>query len=440
MIFDTIVKRRYPRTILILPTQYGKSLAVADGVLMRAGTFNEPWAIIAPTESKARIIMDYIIDHIFDDDYFLSQLDYFGTKEQLKRERSKTRITFRAGGEVRVYTGNAQNSQAVKKSLMGFGAPNVVLDESGMLPDDLYATVKRMLGGTKDNFLLEIGNPAFNNHFRRTWFGSRYKKIFVDAETALAEGRYTREYLDEMKEEPGYDWMYNCLFPDEAEILPNGYRKLLNDIIIQEAMLDDIPEIHRDANGVILDKPVLGIDVAGGGKNFTKFVVRYPKYNFAMVAQTSDSDDLDEIADIAEQVIKDHQITDYRIAVDAGGVGHGLAPLLKNRGLLIKPVLFGESAPDKAFLNRRAWMYWQVRKWLKAEGGKLVRDDGFLELGLINYKQSSTDKIQIEPKEEMIKRKALAGEKVESPDTADALALTFVDTSTIVEDDDIYVE
>lgn len=384
--------------------------------------------------------MDYIIDHIFDDDYFLSQLDYFGTKEQLKRERSKTRITFRAGGEVRVYTGNAQNSQAVKKSLMGFGAPNVVLDESGMLPDDLYATVKRMLGGTKDNFLLEIGNPAFNNHFRRTWFGSRYKKIFVDAETALAEGRYTREYLDEMKEEPGYDWMYNCLFPDEAEILPNGYRKLLNDIIIQEAMLDDIPEIHRDANGVILDKPVLGIDVAGGGKNFTKFVVRYPKYNFAMVAQTSDSDDLDEIADIAEQVIKDHQITDYRIAVDAGGVGHGLAPLLKNRGLLIKPVLFGESAPDKAFLNRRAWMYWQVRKWLKAEGGKLVRDDGFLELGLINYKQSSTDKIQIEPKEEMIKRKALAGEKVESPDTADALALTFVDTSTIVEDDDIYVE
>jgi hypothetical protein len=200
-IIDIIAKRRFPRTQLILPTQYGKSLAVALGVLLRVTTHKERWAIIAGTEEKARIIMDYIIDHIFDDPVFAEQLEYHGTKEKLKQERSKLRITFRDGGEVRVYSGNANNSNQTKKALMGFGSPNIVLDESSLISDDLYSTVKRMLGGSKDNFLLEIGNPFYRNHFYRTWFGDRYVKIFVDAGQALAEGRYTQDFLNEMAEE-----------------------------------------------------------------------------------------------------------------------------------------------------------------------------------------------------------------------------------------------
>ena len=95
MIIDVIAKRRYPRTQLILPTQYGKSMAVADGVLLRIATHKEKWAIVAPSEDKARIIMDYIIDRIFDDVVFSEQLEFKASKEKLKQERSKTRIVFR---------------------------------------------------------------------------------------------------------------------------------------------------------------------------------------------------------------------------------------------------------------------------------------------------------------------------------------------------------
>ena len=45
---------------------------MALGVLLRISLYKEKWAIVAPTEDKARIIMDYIIDHIFDDHMFLS--------------------------------------------------------------------------------------------------------------------------------------------------------------------------------------------------------------------------------------------------------------------------------------------------------------------------------------------------------------------------------
>lgn len=455
-VIDIISTRKFPRVQLILPTQYGKSLAVAIGVLLRIATYREKWAIVAPTEEKARIIMDYIIDLIFSDNYFTSQLEYFGTKEKLKQERSKTRITFREGGEVRVYSGNANNTQQTKKALMGFGAPNIILDESALISDELYATVKRMLGGSKDNFLLEIGNPFYRNHFHRTWYGERYKKIYVDYQRALEEGRYTADYIEEMRDEAFFDVLYECLFPDANEILPSGYRRLVSDAVVDDAFIDDVPRWNykTDEQGNILinkwgfkiidDQTLLGIDVAGTGSNKTKFILRFPKHNFAMVAGTSSSDDLEEIADQAEQFIRQWNIQDYRTMPDAGGVGHGLAPILKSRGYLVKPVLFGERKMGeweipKAFLNMRAWMYWEARNWLRG-GGKLLRDNGFLEMKLINYRQQSSLKLQIEPKEEMIKRKAQDGERIESPDTADAFILTFVDTSSIVEEDDIYVD
>lgn len=460
-VVDLIAKRRFPRSQLILPTQYGKSYCVADGVLLRVATHAEKWAIVAPTEDKARIIMDYIIDAIFDDPLISNKLEYSDTKEKLKRERSKSRITFRGAGEIRVYSGNAANTKATKSALMGFGAPNIILDEAGQISDELYSTVKRMVGGsegTKEGtFLLEIGNPVYRNHFHRTWFGERYVKIYLNDEMALAEGRFTADFLNEMRDEAGYDWMYRCIFPDADEILPSGYRRLVSDLVIDDAMVDTIPnwEYKYDDDGSVLenkwgfqvidDGTMLGIDPAGTGTNKCKYVLRFPKHHFSMVVATSNSDDLEELADIAEGLIRRWNIQDYRTVIDAGGVGHGLPAILKKRGYLVKAVLFGERESanfkiPKSFVNIRAWMYWEARTWLNREQGKLLRDAGFLEMKLINYKQNTSLRTQIEPKEEMVKRKAEEGVKVESPDTADAFVLTFVDTSAIVEEDDIYVD
>lgn len=447
-IIDIIAKRRFPRTQIILPTQYGKSLAVAFGVILRVTSFKEKWAIVAPTEDKARIIMDYIIDHIFDDPLFAQQLEYHGTREKLKQERSKTRLSFREGGEVRVYTANARNSQEVKKALMGFGSPNVILDESSLIPDDLYATVKRMIGGSKDNFMFEIGNPFFRNHFHRTWYGERYVKLYKNVYDALEEGRYTHDYIAEMRDEAFFEVLYECVFPEAEEVLASGYRRLVSDTIIDNAMVDEMPplEYKLDDDGnpllnkwgykIIDDRPVLGVDVAAGGNNRTKLVVRLPKRGLALVARTLDSEDLEEIADAVEDVVKEWNIGDYRIVLDAGGVGHGLPAILRARGYLVKGVLFGESALDKTFVNLRAYMYWQMRNWMRG-GGQLLRDEGFQETKLIYYRRTSNDKTQIEPKADMIKREAKNGKAVQSPDTADGLVLTFVDTSTIVEADDI---
>lgn len=430
-IIDIIAKRRYPRTQLILPTQYGKSLAVSLGVLLRAAHHHERWAIVAPSEDKARIIMDYIIDHIFDDVIFSEQLEYYGSKERLKQEKSKLRITFRDGGEVRVYTGNASNSKSTKKALMGFGSPNIILDESSLIDDDLYSTVKRMLGGSShDSFLLEIGNPFFRNHFYRTWHSSRYKKIFADVHTALAEDRYSQDFVDEMREEAFFEVLYECLFPDSEEVRSDGYRRLLADATIENAYIDAEAPIDPE------DRAVLGVDVAAGGENQTVFVLRYPKSGWSKVLEKNNDDDLDDQADRVMMYRRQYDIGDYRIMIDDGGVGHGLGDILKNKhDLLFKPVLAGSSAEEsKRYSNKKAELNWRARKWLKADNGKLLRDQGFEEAKIVYYKQNTSDKLQIESKEKLRKR------GIVSPDTWDAFVLTFETTSGIVEDDDIIVD
>lgn len=433
LIVYCIAARAYPRIILILPTQYGKSLAVAIGVLLRVSTHNEKWAIIAPTEEKGRIIMDYIIEHVFDDDWLIAKLDYNGTKEKLLQERSKTRITFRDAGEVRVYTAMATNMKQVEKALAGFGAPNLIIDESAILPDKVYAMIKRMAGGTNDNFILEIGNPFFKNHFWRMWNGKRYIKVFVDWVQALKEGRYTQDFIDEMKEEAMFDVLYECRFPNDEQA-PDGYRRLISDTFISNSMIDHEMPLGYEADELI-DNPILGIDPNHGGSNFTVFVVRYPLTGFAKVVlrkqYNEDKTDITgEIIADAEKIIEEYQIGDYRIAVDAGGVGAGVADGLARKGYGVEAVMFGQK-PDNTmrYANLKAELFWRLRVWIRAENGKLLKHDGFFELKEVNYRENTSSKVQMERKEELSKR------GVASPDVADALALTFITTRTDNSDD-----
>jgi len=401
---------------------------------MRVSTHKEKWAIIAPTEEKGRIIMDYIIEHIFDDKWLIKKLDYNGTKEKLLQERSKTRITFKGAGEIRVYTADANNMKKVEKALTGFGAPNLIIDESAILPNKVYAMIKRMAGGTKNNFILEIGNPFFGNHFKRMWVGKRYVKVFLDVYMALKEGRYTQDYVDEMKDEEMFDVLYECHFPDD-EKAPEGYRSLLASSHIDNAFIDnELPIGHKD-NGDVIDKPLLGIDPSHGGANSTLMVLRYPLTGFAKVVlkkQYKDSGNVTEdiIAD-AIKIIEEYDVGDYRTAVDGGGVGAGVADGLERKGYAVETVLFGQKAENTTrYANAKAELFMRLRKWIISDNGKLVKDDGFLELKEINYKENTSSKVQMESKEELSKR------GIASPDTADALALTMINTSTIVDDEE----
>src|SRR3972149_108422 len=158
-ILDIILNRKSPddknRIHIMTPTRYGKSATVAAGVVARASTKSEKWAIVAGTKDKAQIIMDYAINYSLDDPLIRTQLAIDGSLERLRRERSRDRLTFLRGGEIRVFSADARNRQELGNALMGFGSPNIVEDEAALIDDDIHAKIMRMLGDSSNNFMVK---------------------------------------------------------------------------------------------------------------------------------------------------------------------------------------------------------------------------------------------------------------------------------------------
>ena len=107
------------------------------------------------------------------------------------------------------------------------------------------------------------------------------------------------------------------------------------------------------------------------------------------------------------------------INVDGGGVGGGVIDRLRSVGYDVNEVQFGGRAMDPTrWANRRAEIWGSMREWLA--GGAIPRDELLAtDLTSVEYGYNASDAILLEKKESM-KARGLA-----SPDSADALAITF---------------
>ncbi|HWY79519.1 MAG TPA: hypothetical protein VNW29_04115 [Candidatus Sulfotelmatobacter sp.] len=422
-IFNLIVGQQYPRCQIIAPTQYGKSLTVALAILMRTALIGDRFTILAPSEKKASIIMEYVIDHCFDSPLFLNRLELEPnvTLDRLRRERSRNHLTFIGNGGVQILTLDARNSKRSIEAALGFGGNRLILDESSLIDDPLYATVKRMLGGYKykDTFLLEIGNPFYRNHFYRTWHDDNYNKIFIDYNVGLAEGRYSPEFIEEMRNEAFFDVFYECRFPDEDTIDSKGYRQL---ITTEELEATFVGTLEIDKN----KRLKLGVDVAGGG-DYNVFTLRQGDQTW--VESTNRSNDTMTNVNEVVRLIDEYTLTmngekkrlllPEEVYIDDIGIGRGVTDRLIEMGYNINGISVGETPQDKTkYKNVKAENYWLAQQWVKA-GGKILKRNEWQQLTWIKYKVSTDKVLQIEPKQELKQRNG------KSPDFAEAFMLTF---------------
>jgi hypothetical protein len=413
LIFESIIGQTNPRVQVLAPTQYGKSLTVALATLPAVVGTEERFVILAPTEKKARIIMDYIIEHCFDSNLFLNALDLEQgvTFDRLRRERTRTHLTFKKGGGVMILTLDAKNSKRNIEAAMGFGGNRIILDESSLIPDPLYATVKRMLGGYpyRETFLLEIGNPFYRNHFLRTWQNDNYQKIFIDYHIGLEEGRYSQEFIDEMRQEAFFDIFYECKFPDEDIIDTRGYRVLINNDLFEKSIID-IPETEGELK--------LGADIGGGGDS-NVYILRNQKNAWVEGANRSD-DTMTNVVEIENILKKYPNLKPENIFVDDIGIGRGVTDRLKEKKIKINGISVGMPPKDKTrYKNLKAEASWAMKLWLE-NGGKLQRKGDLRQITWLKYKVDTDKVLSIEPKDELKMRVG------KSPDYADALLLTFM--------------
>jgi len=407
-IYWTILKRFPKRNHVMTFTRYGKSHTVAIAVLMRAVTHAEKWAVVAPSTSKAMIIMRNVIDHCYDNEIFRSQLDMDElAKDKLKREVSKKRITFKGGGEIYVLSADNRNKAQAGDTLMGFGASNVIIDESSLIDDDIYSKIKRMLGDQQDNFLLEIGNPFHRNHFLRSSNNDNYNQITVDWRQGLKEGRVSQEFIDEMRDEANFGVLYDCLFPEEESVV-DGWSLLFPEKMVKEAQRKENPNAYGEKR--------LGFDIGRGG-DYSTWVLRTE--NFAeLLVKTLTPNTMDAIG-ITRDIMDKYDLLEENVYMDATGLGSGVYDRFVESGVRVNGVNMAESALDKEkYINIRAEAYIRTSKWLK-QGGTLKTSPDWIELCDMRYQLRSSGKIQMISKERLLKN------GIHSPDVADALMLTF---------------
>jgi len=412
-IFNTIVQRRHPRVHCMTITRYGKSMTVGAAVLTRCMTHpGEKWAIIAPSTDKAMIIMKYVIDFCMSNEIYKKQLDMEeGQKTRLRREVSKKRIVFKNNAQIFVLSADSRNKQAAGEALMGFGSSNIILDESSLISDDIYAKIFRMLGDSRDNFMFEIGNPFYRNHFYKNFHNDRYFKIVADYQVSLDEGRVTEDHISEMREKAFFDVLYECKFPDQAMVDQDGWTPILTDEVLTNAIIEDNPNSYGELR--------IGLDIARSGGNFNVWVLR--SSNYARILGKTTSDNLMDVIGQTKHFAEEYNITEDRIYIDATGMGAGVYDRLRETGWNVRGLNMA-SKPQETdkYFNLRAEIFMRAREWF-INGGTIDKDSDFYQLLDIKYKTRSNGKIQI------IGKEILRKEGILSPDVADALALTFGD-------------
>ena len=175
--------------------------------------------------------------------------------------------------------------------------------------------------------------------------------------------------------------------------------------------------------------PLVGVDVAGMGRDSSCFVPRYGNYVPEIkIHQSGGKADHMKVAGEAVQWLHDGKA---KVFIDTIGEGAGVFARLEELGYTnAYSCKFSEGTKglhditgQYEFANMRAYCYWAVRDWLNPKNAFNPAlppcEELDAELTEVHWFFQSSGKIIIEPKEDIKSRLG------RSPDIADALASTF---------------
>ncbi len=312
-----------------------------------------------------------------------------------------------------------ENSEAFAGQHAADSTSFYIFDEDSAIPDKIHEVAE---GGLTDGepMIFRFGNPTRSTgDFHRACFGTGrhlWHPTVVDSRTS----RFTNKtQIAEWMAEYGED-------SDFVRVRVKGLPPRASDLqYIDTASVFEAQQ--RPALSFPDDALVCGLDVARGGED--ECVFRFRRGADARTIppvrvpgeQMRDSTRLITLAaDICGREYDGKRVD--MLFVDGTGIGGPIIDRLRQLGHTnVIEVQFGAEPPDRKYLNMRAWMWGQMRAWLKHGAiDALPR----LEQDLTGpgYRHDGHDRLVLESKEHMKAR------GVASPDDGDALALTFAAT------------
>lgn len=339
----------------------------------------------------------------------------------------------------------------------GFHAVNtmfVITEASGISETTFNAIEGNLQGNSR---LLLVFNPNVTTGYAaKAMKSSRFKKFRLSSLNAenvvkkktIIPGQVDYEWVKDKVEnwceriqevdfdegQGDFEWEGSCYRPNDLfRIKVLGlFSKATEDTLIPLHWLELAHERWaklQKEKFVSRKSPLVGIDVAGMGRDSSCFVPRYGNYVPEIkIHQSGGKADHMKVAGEAVQWLRDSKA---KVFIDTIGEGAGVYSRLEELGYSnAYSCKFSEGTRglhditgQYEFANMRAYCYWAVRDWLNPKNGFNPAlppcDELDDELTEIHWSFQSSGKIIIEAKEDIKSRLK------RSPDRSDALASTF---------------
>lgn len=285
-----------------------------------------------------------------------------------------------------------------------------IFDEASTIPDEIWEVVE---GGTQDKRMIMIafGNPVRNVGKFRECFRD-FKDVWWTKQVDSRDVRIANkgEINNLIRLNGGEDSDYVKM--RVRGIFPDSTTEQFISLAVVEAAMDRTSGVETFDNEPL----IMGVDV-GVNHDDTVCVLRKGRKIFDNIARFKNPD-ITILAERVGELIKS-QKPDY-VCIDCAGIGYAVWSQLHNWGYKVEKVLGSEASSSPNHLNKRIDMWWDMKQWMK--DGSLPRIDSLKkELTAINqHLNVRTGKMMLDTKDDI--RKVLGGK---SPDTADAISLTF---------------
>jgi len=412
-IISEILFKKHKRVLCWATTRAGKSLAIALGIILRAVLNNgERIPIIAPTNDHTRIIMNYVIQHILDHEFLISQLAITTegkTHERLRAEISKQRITFKNNAEIKIISASITQEG---RTLIGMGGNFVVIDEVEQIPSEIIRTREmRMLGDSPDSAVFMISNPSKKGYMYDAMKDPIWYQIKVNWKDCVREGRLTEKFVMERKSEMSemeFQIWYESEYPDDED-----------DTLIKWKWIEKALNKTIEGEG----KVRYGADIAEMGVDLsvlTKISIIGDDFRVDSINSWGKTDTMKTTGKIVTLIDKKDIIN-----VDSTGVGKGVYDRLEELEYNAVEIKGGRSPSNKRtkdrFMNLKAENYWNLRNLFEKGNISIPKHKTLIDqLNKMKYEITSSGKIKIIDPDD------------KSPDFSDSLCLACINSDNIL--------
>lgn len=294
----------------------------------------------------------------------------------------------------------------------------LLFDEASAIEDIIWEVAEGAMT-TPGALWIVFGNPTrntgrFSECFKK--YRHRWLTAEIDSRTAkMANQKQINKWIEDYGDDS--DFVRVRVKGQEPRA---GSMQLIPGDIVREAAGKHInPDFYKHAPKLI------GVDVARFGDD-QSVIIRRQGLSAHGLKKYRGKDTM-ELSSIIAQEIKSYKPD--AVFVDGVGIGAGVVDRLRQLDYAIIDVNAGHAAVDHIkYLNKRAEMWGEMREWLKS-GAAIPNDNELIDdLTGIEYGYDAKERLQLEKKSDM-KKRGLA-----SPDSADAIALTFAEPVAHKED------